>query len=81
MQGVRVSIRKLPTHSLVVRAGGGGKSSIAHTLTLWFKDAGRFRSCFCFARDGQAERRKEKLFTTIAHDPADKGPCIPAGFG
>ncbi|KIO05802.1 hypothetical protein M404DRAFT_25094 [Pisolithus tinctorius Marx 270] len=61
--------------------GGVGKSTITHTITLWLKDAGRFRSCFCFARDRQAERRKDKLFTTIAHDLADQGLCIPAGFG
>ncbi|KIO07990.1 hypothetical protein M404DRAFT_64623, partial [Pisolithus tinctorius Marx 270] len=49
-----------------------GKSAIAHTISLWLKDTGGFGSCFCFARDRQAERREEKIFTTIARDLADR---------
>ncbi|KIN95620.1 hypothetical protein M404DRAFT_165302, partial [Pisolithus tinctorius Marx 270] len=51
---------------------GRGKSAIAHTVALWLRDAGGFGSCFCFARDRQAERREEKIFTTIARDLADR---------
>ncbi|KIO07954.1 hypothetical protein M404DRAFT_378001 [Pisolithus tinctorius Marx 270] len=51
---------------------GRGKSAIAHTISLWLKDTGGFGSCFCFARDRQAERREEKIFTTIARDLADR---------
>ncbi|KIN95169.1 hypothetical protein M404DRAFT_331402, partial [Pisolithus tinctorius Marx 270] len=55
---------------------GRGKSAIAHTIALWLKDAGGFGSCFCFARDRQAERREEKIFTTIARDLADRDPAF-----
>ncbi|KIK28158.1 hypothetical protein PISMIDRAFT_606419 [Pisolithus microcarpus 441] len=55
---------------------GRGKSAIAHTLALWLKDAGGFGSCFCFARDRQAEHREEKIFTTIARDLADHEPAF-----
>ncbi|KAI6097131.1 hypothetical protein EV401DRAFT_2152152 [Pisolithus croceorrhizus] len=53
-----------------------GKSAITHTITLWLKDTGGFGSCFCFTRDRQAEHRKEKTFTTIAHDLADYNPAF-----
>ncbi|KAI6005454.1 hypothetical protein EDD15DRAFT_2425022 [Pisolithus albus] len=51
---------------------GVGKSAIAHTIALRYKELGRLGSCFCFVRDRQAERRHEKLFTTIARDLADR---------
>ncbi|KIO04624.1 hypothetical protein M404DRAFT_544679 [Pisolithus tinctorius Marx 270] len=51
---------------------GRGKSAIAHTVASWIKDAGGFGSCFCFARDRQAERREQKIFATIARDLADR---------
>lgn len=51
---------------------GTGKSSIAHTVAMRFKDLGRLGSCFCFARDRQTERRHEKMFTTIARDMAGR---------
>lgn len=51
---------------------GVGKSAIAHTIALRYKELGRLGSCFCFARDRQAERRHDKLFTTIARDMADR---------
>ncbi|KIO05788.1 hypothetical protein M404DRAFT_25086, partial [Pisolithus tinctorius Marx 270] len=55
---------------------GRGKSAIAHTIALLLKDAGGFGSCFCFARDRQAEHREEKMFTTIARDLADWDPAF-----
>ncbi|KIK23348.1 hypothetical protein PISMIDRAFT_65472, partial [Pisolithus microcarpus 441] len=55
---------------------GRGKSAIAHTIALWLKEAGGFGSCFCFARDRQAEHREEKIFTTIARDLADHDPAF-----
>ncbi|KIK24088.1 hypothetical protein PISMIDRAFT_646831, partial [Pisolithus microcarpus 441] len=51
---------------------GRGKSAIAHTIALWLKNAGGLGSCFCFARDRQAEHREEKIFITIARDLADR---------
>ncbi|KAL4071250.1 hypothetical protein V8B97DRAFT_436951 [Scleroderma yunnanense] len=50
---------------------GKGKSAIAHTIGLWFKTVGGLGSCFCFARDRQAERLEEKMLLTIARDLAD----------
>ena len=55
---------------------GKGKSTIAHTIANWFKELGGLGSCFCFARDRYAERRHEKLFTTIARDLADCDPML-----
>ena len=55
---------------------GRGKSAIAHTIALWFKDVGGLGSCFCFARDRQAECREEKMFTTISRDLADHDPAF-----
>ncbi|KAL4064787.1 WD40-repeat-containing domain protein [Scleroderma yunnanense] len=51
---------------------GIGKSAIAHTIAMRFKDLGRLGSCFCFSRDRQAERRHEKIFTTVARDLAGR---------
>ena len=50
---------------------GKGKSAIAHTIASWVKNSGGLGSCFCFARDRQAERREEKMLTTISRDLAD----------
>lgn len=55
---------------------GRGKSSIAHTIASWVKDAGALGSCFCFSRDRQAERREEKVLATIARDLADRFPAF-----
>jgi len=55
---------------------GRGKSAIAHTIALWFKNVGGLGSCFCFARDRQAECREEKMFTTISRDLADHDPAF-----
>ncbi|KIN96881.1 hypothetical protein M404DRAFT_926159, partial [Pisolithus tinctorius Marx 270] len=55
---------------------GRGKSTIAHTVASWIKDVGGLGSCFCFARDRQAERREQKIFTTIARGLADRDPAF-----
>ena len=55
---------------------GKGKSTIAHTIALWVKNLGGPGSCFCFARDRQAELREENMFTTIARDLADCDPTF-----
>ncbi|KAI6137506.1 hypothetical protein EDD17DRAFT_1747892 [Pisolithus thermaeus] len=55
---------------------GRGKSAIAHTIASWAKDLGVLGSCFCFARDRQAERREGKILTTIARDLADRNPAF-----
>jgi hypothetical protein len=49
---------------------GKGKSAIAHTIANWFSDAGGLGSCYCF--DREADRRHEKIFSTIARDLADR---------
>ncbi|KAG2066622.1 hypothetical protein BDR04DRAFT_1160067 [Suillus decipiens] len=48
---------------------GKGKSAIAHTIAKWFRESGRLGACFCF--DRTANRRHEKIVTTIARDLAD----------
>ena len=55
---------------------GRGKSAIAHTIALWFKNVGGLGSCFCFARDRQTERRHEKMLLTIARDLANRDPAF-----
>ena len=55
---------------------GRGKSAIAHTIALWFKDVGGLGSCFCFARDRQTDRRHEKMLSTIARDLANRDPAF-----
>ncbi|KAG6332621.1 hypothetical protein ID866_6466 [Astraeus odoratus] len=55
---------------------GKGKSAIAHTIAMWFKNTGRLASCFCFARDRQAERLELKMFRTIARDMATYDPLL-----
>jgi hypothetical protein len=53
---------------------GTGKSAIAHTIANWFKETGGPGSCFCFDRQEEADRRHEKIFSTIARDLADRDP-------
>ncbi|KAG2747646.1 hypothetical protein P692DRAFT_20736775, partial [Suillus brevipes Sb2] len=50
---------------------GKGKSAVAHTIANWYIDQGGLGSCFCFDRTRQADRRQDKIFTTIASDLAD----------
>ncbi|KAG1819391.1 hypothetical protein DFJ58DRAFT_739431 [Suillus subalutaceus] len=53
---------------------GKGKSAIAHTIANWFNETGGLGSCFCFDRRREADRRHEKIFSTIARDLADRDP-------
>jgi hypothetical protein len=55
---------------------GKGKSAVAHTIASWFDERSGPGACFCFDRKRQAERRHEKIFTTIARDLADSDPNI-----
>jgi hypothetical protein len=51
---------------------GRGKSYIAHTIANLFKQLERLGSCFCFDRNRVADKRHEKIFSTIACDLADR---------
>lgn len=51
---------------------GKGKSAIAHTVTHWYKNSGALCSLFCFDLSRVAERRHEKLFSTVARDLAHR---------
>jgi Cdc6-like AAA superfamily ATPase len=53
---------------------GKGKSAITHTIAKWFKDVGGLGLCYTFDRQRQADRRQEKIFSTIARDLADRDP-------
>ncbi|KAG2368295.1 hypothetical protein BDR07DRAFT_120736 [Suillus spraguei] len=55
---------------------GKGKSAIAHTIANWSNELGGLGACFCFDRTRRADRRHEKIFTTIARDLADRNPII-----
>ncbi|KIN98727.1 hypothetical protein M404DRAFT_61478, partial [Pisolithus tinctorius Marx 270] len=55
---------------------GRGKSAIAHTIGLWFKNVGGIGSCFCFARDRQAEHLEEQLIRTVSWDLAEHDPAF-----
>ncbi|GJJ10692.1 hypothetical protein Clacol_004919 [Clathrus columnatus] len=55
---------------------GAGKSAIAHSIALLFKSIHRLGSFFCFDRNYPSERRREKIFSTIARDLADLDPQI-----
>ena len=52
-----------------------GKSAIAHTITLQYKNAGGLCSCFCFTCDRQSERLEQKMLSNIVRDLAN---CDPA---
>ena len=51
---------------------GTGKSSFAHTIAHRFQQLERLGSYFCFDRSWMAERRHEKVFSTIARDLANR---------
>ncbi|KAG2066758.1 hypothetical protein BDR04DRAFT_1029204, partial [Suillus decipiens] len=53
---------------------GKGKSAIAHTIAKWYEDVGGLGSCYSFDRQREANRRHEKIFSTIARDLADHDP-------
>jgi len=55
---------------------GKGKSAIAHTIANWFDERGGPGACFCFDRTREAERRHERIFTTMARDLADRDPVM-----
>src|SRR5882757_7107163 len=55
---------------------GKGKSAIAHTIANWSSEVGCLGACFCFDRTRVADRRHEKIFTTIARDLADCNPAV-----
>jgi len=55
---------------------GKGKSAIAHTIANWFDERGGPGACFCFDRTREAERRHERIFTTMARDLADRDPIM-----
>src|SRR6267154_5289216 len=51
---------------------GTGKSTIAQTIAHHFRELGRLGSCYCFDRTRAAQRRDQKVFTTIARDLSDR---------
>ena len=53
-------------------AAGTGKSAIAHTLAVRFNQNNELGSFLCFDRNYLAERRHEKVFSTMAHDLASQ---------
>ena len=55
---------------------GTGKSSIAHTIAHRFQQLEHLGSCFCFDRSRMAERRHEKVFSTIAQDLANRDTSL-----
>ena len=55
---------------------GTGKSSIAHTIAHQFQQLKRLGSCFCFDRSRMAERRHERIFSTIAQDLANRDTSL-----
>ncbi|KAG6329223.1 hypothetical protein ID866_9867 [Astraeus odoratus] len=52
---------------------GERKSAVAHTIAVW-ADRGNIRAVL--PRNRQAEYLEQRLFTTIAHDPAHRGPLL-----
>jgi hypothetical protein len=57
-------------------AAGTGKSAIAHTLAVRFNQHNELGSFLCFDRNYLAERRHEKVFSTMAHDLASQHPEV-----
>ncbi|KAG5635203.1 hypothetical protein H0H81_012060, partial [Sphagnurus paluster] len=57
-------------------AAGTGKSAIAHTIALKFDQNKALGSCLCFDRTYLAERRHEKVFSTLSRDLASRKPGI-----
>jgi len=55
---------------------GTGKSSIAHTIAYQFEELERLGACFCFDRSQMAERRHQKVFSTIAQDLANRDTLL-----
>jgi len=57
-------------------AAGTGKSAIAHTLAVRFNQYNELGSFLCFDRNYLAERRHEKIFSTMAYDLASQNPGV-----
>ena len=57
-------------------AAGTGKSAIAHTLAVRFNQNNELGSFLCFDRSYLADRRHEKVFSTMAHDLASQHPGV-----
>jgi hypothetical protein len=57
-------------------AAGTGKSAIAHTLAVRFNQYNELGSFLCFDRNHLAERRHEKVFSTMAQDLASQNPGV-----
>ncbi|OJA14567.1 hypothetical protein AZE42_06365 [Rhizopogon vesiculosus] len=57
-------------------AAGKGKSAVAHTISNWSNELGGLGAFFSFDRTRRADRRHEKIFTTIARDLGDRNPII-----
>jgi hypothetical protein len=57
-------------------AAGTGKSAIAHTLAVQFNQCNELGSFLCFDCNYLAERRHEKVFSTMAHDLASQHPGV-----
>ncbi|OAX39070.1 WD40 repeat-like protein [Rhizopogon vinicolor AM-OR11-026] len=55
---------------------GKGKSSIARTIAHSYNELGGLGAYFCFDRTQEADRRHEKIFSTIARDLADRNPAV-----
>ena len=60
---------------------GTGKSSIAHEIARLFDKMHRLASSFIFLRREQSVRKAYHLFTTLAHDLADRYPSFKIVFG
>ena len=65
-----------PRISWLYGPAGTGKSSIAHTIAYQFEELERLGSCFCFDRSQIAERRHQKVFSTIARDLANRDTAL-----
>ena len=55
---------------------GKGKSAIAHTIANRSLERGVAGALFSFDRTQEAQRRHEKMFTTIARDLSDRDPIL-----
>jgi hypothetical protein len=60
---------------------GTGKSCIAHEVARLFDDMHHLTSSFIFLRREQPTRKAYHLFTTLAHDLADRYPSFKIVFG
>ncbi|KAJ8596212.1 hypothetical protein M405DRAFT_782001 [Rhizopogon salebrosus TDB-379] len=73
---IRTTGEDVPRVLWLSGAAGKGKSSIAHTIASWSSELGGLGACFCFDLTRQADHPNEKIFTTIAHDFAERNPVI-----